>query len=257
MKILILGDLHGHVELLPTLLKRAKQRHGITAALQVGDFGFFKGIGARLQSTRLPVPVHVIDGNHEDHRYLTLQIAQGLTSFGAKNQIVFHQRGTVFDLGGCAVGCIGGALNADRDQEDEDFPNWVTETDVDRAAECFNAEKPPVILSHSCPHSLGIGIRGNPDFALGVVHYCRAQGFDTGPWNDCGEPGLTRLWRKLSYRPRIWLFGHYHSWHEAVVDGCQFTCVGCADGRDGRKEPLEVILDTEDLTVTTNQRRTP
>jgi hypothetical protein len=232
------------------MLKKAVKKHDISAALQVGDFGFFKGIGARLQKMRLPVPVHVIDGNHEDHRYLALLAAQGLTTFGHQDQIVYHSRGTVLDLGGIPIGIIGGALHVDREQGDEDHPNWVSEADVNVAVEVFNRCRPPVIMSHSSPHSIGVDMRGHPDFALGVVRYCQSRGFETGPWSDCGEPGLTTLWRKLEYRPRVWIFGHFHWHHEAVVEGCRFVCVGSADGTDGMKMPQEIVLDTEDFSVT-------
>jgi len=47
--------------------------YGIEAAIQVGDFGFFARDFNEFSQEgprRLPVPLHVIDGNHEDHGWL-------------------------------------------------------------------------------------------------------------------------------------------------------------------------------------------
>ena len=250
MNIQLLGDLHGHVELLPALLQSARMKYNIKAALQVGDFGFYKGVSGRIPP--LPVPVYAFDGNHEDHRLLALAVAQKLTAFGSRGQITYRRRSEVFTLGGVSIGCIGGALNADRSQESENHPNWVTDGDVDRAAYVFNAEQPEIILAHSCPHSIGVGMKANKNMAYCVASFC--EGFNTGPMNDCGEPGLTRLWERLTYRPKLWLFGHFHRFHRATVDGCRFVCVGSSDGSDGQETPLPVILDVEALTITRHRR---
>lgn len=258
MNIQILGDLHGHLpghlELLPAHLRLGKKHFDVKAAIQVGDFGFFKGVTSRLQKLTLPVPLHVIDGNHEDHRFLALLTAQKMTTFGFKNQIIYHGRADVFELGSVTIGCLGGALHAEHDQESENNPNWVTDPDADRAAEIFNDLRPQVIISHSCPHSIGIGMKANPNMALGVARFCRSNGFDTGPATDCGEPGLTRLWQRLTYRPRLWIFGHFHRFHRAEVDRCRFVCVGSSDGTDNQDTPLPIILDAEALTITRGRR---
>ena len=249
MKVLILGDLHGQVRLLPGLLASAKRRFGVTAAIQVGDFGFFKGLSTALRNNRLPIPVHAIDGNHEDHRFLARCHVQELTTFGPGDHLRVHGRGSVFDLGGLSIGCLGGALHADRDQVIGNDTNWVTDADADHAAAVFNDLQPQIIITHSCPHSIGVGMLGSPAFAPGVRFFCTDQGFDTGPEHDCGEPGLKRLWRQLQYRPQIWIFGHFHRVHENIVEGCHFVCAGSSDGTDGHENPIPIILDTDALTV--------
>jgi hypothetical protein len=55
------------------IVRRAKADLGIRAAIQVGDFGFESAIiQSWLDSSNAPfaVPVHAIDGNHEDHPWL-------------------------------------------------------------------------------------------------------------------------------------------------------------------------------------------
>lgn len=249
MQVLLLGDLHGQVGLLPGLLTSAKRRFGVSAALQVGDFGFYKGLSTALRTIRLPLPIHAIDGNHEDHRFLARCHAQGLTTFGPGDHLRVHGRGSVFHLGGIGIGCLGGALHADREQEGEVHPNWTSNGDADRAAAIFNDLQPDVILTHSCPAGIGVGMHASPAFTPGIRAFCSAHGLDTGPAHDCGEPGLTRLWQRLTYRPAVWCFGHFHRLQSTTVDGCHFVCVGSADGTDGHDTPVPVILDTDNLTV--------
>ena len=102
MKILLLGDCHGHLNLLHRLCVRAQQVHGVEAAIQVGDFGFYPKVlhgfiheGQR----RFPIPVHAIDGNHEDHGWLRSSRSDGtLFEWEAANLFV-HDRGTVAEVG--------------------------------------------------------------------------------------------------------------------------------------------------------------
>ena len=46
-----------------------------------------------------------------------------------------------------------------------------------------------------------------------------------GREDDCGEVELSRLWSDLAYRPRAWVFGHFHRAHQATVEGTRFVCV--------------------------------
>lgn len=58
MRILILGDLHGSVHLLPAILRGAQEQFRVEAAIQVGDFRF------QASTIRaIPVPLHAIAGN--------------------------------------------------------------------------------------------------------------------------------------------------------------------------------------------------
>jgi predicted phosphodiesterase len=70
MRVLIVGDVHGQHQKLAESLRQAQTDFRIAAAIQVGDFGFYKDLmtQAREERIRFPIPLHVIDGNHEDHR---------------------------------------------------------------------------------------------------------------------------------------------------------------------------------------------
>ncbi len=91
-------------------------------------------------------------------------------------------------------------------------------------------------------------MRSSPDLAHGVAEHIHAAGFDSGPPHDCGETELALLWAGLLYRPKAWVFGHFHCAHEAAVGATRFTCV------DGDLESLRrrlVLWDTEERKLLT------
>lgn len=243
--------------------------YGIAAAIQVGDFGFFPHVLHKFLQEgprRFSVPLHVIDGNHEDHGWLTKCRSDGtLTSWQAAN-LHLHARGTVADIGGLQIGFLGGALHADRRQEwagqwkpagndasphgkrrvprDPAWANWVTAGDIERTLSAFIATRPDVIISHSCPAGIGVGMVGAMALIEDVDRFITRAGHHSGPFHDCGEGGLTRLWHALPARPRHWLFGHFHQLHQRVVEATTFTCVGSTDYSDGVVGVRPVVLNT-------------
>ena len=54
-------------------------------------------------------------------------------------------------------------------------------------------------------------------------------------WAGCGSTS--------TYKPRAWVFGHFHRAHQATVEGTRFVCV--SDDLDSPGRTL-VIWDTEE-----------
>ena len=77
-----------------------------------------------------------------------------------------------------------------------------------------------------------------------VERFISRAGHHSGPFHDCGEGGLTALWRRLPQRPPLWVFGHFHRVHDRLVEGTRFVCVGSSDGSDGSKVIQRILLDT-------------
>jgi predicted phosphodiesterase len=206
MRVLIIGDVHGEHERLREVLRQAQTDYRIGAAIQVGDFGFYRDVmeRSRQQKLRYPVPLHVIDGNHEDHRWLRHALRAGQAKeWEAEANLIYQPRPSVARLGASRVGFMGGALHVDRPQRHNllsGFPNYILRRQREHAAALFNRERPELIVTHSCPARIGIGVRGSADLEHGVAEHIRGAGFDAGPNDDCGETELSRVWSDLSYR---------------------------------------------------------
>jgi predicted phosphodiesterase len=245
MRVLIVGDVHGQHAELAEALRQVQTDFGIAAGIQVGDFGFYHDAMAQLP--RFPVPLHVIDGNHEDHAWLRRALLTGAArAWQEKSNLIYQPRASVAQLGTSKIGFLGGALHVDRPQKHNlltRFPNYILRRHREQAVALFNREKPELIVTHSCPAGIGIGVRGSPDLEHGVTEHVVKAGFDPGPQDDCGETELAQLWHGLRYRPRGWVFGHFHSTHEAIVEGTHFVCVG--DDLAGLRQTL-VLWDTEE-----------
>lgn len=225
MRLAIIGDVHGRFDALDALLGRARDEQGVEAAVQVGDFGFFED---RLPATRLPfrlpVPLFAVCGNHDDHAYLARARREGVLERWAESNLIYQSRASVVTFGGVCIGFIGGALHADRPQR-RHLGNVITPDEAQRAAELFGSARPDLIVSHSCPAGIGIGMQSAPEMAWGVTEHVLMAGFDPGPHHDCGELQLTALWRSLRAPPRLWCFGHFHVARETLVGGTRFLCV--------------------------------
>jgi hypothetical protein len=258
MSLLFLGDCHARwTALIHAMDAAADAPRPITAVIQVGDFGLFPQFMAvledHLRQRPLRLPLHVIDGNHEDHAWLRALGPADLAQWAALG-LHLHARGTVATIAGIPVGLLGGALHADRPQHGstaQGTTNWVSDREADRAAAAFHAARVDLVVTHSCPHSLGIGMRGSPMLEPLVALHVRAKGFNSGPDFDCGEPGLHRLYMRLPKAPRAWVFGHFHTHHEATIAGTTFRCVGSLDGTDRRPRPLGHVLDPVTWTWST------
>jgi predicted phosphodiesterase len=249
MRILIVGDVHGLHRKLAACLRQAQAEFRIAAAIQVGDFGFYKHLltQARDERLRFPVPLHVIDGNHEDHQWLRRALLTGAgRTWKDELNLIYQPRPSVAQFGPTKVGFLGGALHVDRPQKHNSwsgFPNYILRRHREQAALLFNQEQPELIVTHSCPSRIGIGIPSSVEMQPGVAEHITAAGFDAGPLDDCGEVELGRLWLELTYQPQAWVFGHFHRTHLATVENTRF--VGVSDDLDSPSRPL-VIWDTEE-----------
>lgn len=235
--ILFLGDSHGHINEVRRRVAAAHKAFGISAAIQVGDFGFYPNVMSTLNSA-FAVPTYVIDGNHEDHHWLN---TADLSAYKFYN-LIYQPRGSVAHIGNATIGFLGGALNADRRQEwyqqwkkykrvvhapeNPAWANYVTVGNVEKSISAFNTAKPSVIVTHSCPAGIGIGMQGLPALQESVHRFITKAGLDSGDMIDCGEGRLTDVWNGLTTKPIVWAFGHFHTLRSKMIDSVQFACCG-------------------------------
>lgn len=229
MKVLLLGDVHGAHAEMAALILRIRDQHDIDAVIQSGDFGFSPAFFSNgFAGGRLPVPVYAIDGNHDDHAWLHRMEKIGEPErWREQHNLYFQPRASIIQLGGATVGFLGGALHVDRAQYKHWFrniANFILAHERARATRLFNQALPVMIVTHSCPADIGVGIQGNPALAAHIAVHVHGAGFDHGPQHDCGETELSKLWSHLQVRPQFWVFGHFHLRHDRMVEGTRFLC---------------------------------
>jgi DNA repair exonuclease SbcCD nuclease subunit len=210
----------------------AKQEFGVTKAIQLGDFGLFGEI-----PIKMPIPVFVLDGNHENHSLIT---KKNIFKWSEKN-VHFVKRGKISEN----CGFIGGALNVDRRQygtPGKSDCNFVTTKQAKKYAEDFNKfGKLKFIFSHSCPHSIGVGMVGDIRYSKSIFYHITVPfGLYTGDLNDCGEPALTEFWNNLKEKPDYFIFGHFHQYKDKMVGDTRFICL---DRIDGKTEVVPHIIE--------------
>lgn len=255
-KILILGDLHGKFNDLQSVMKSVdfSLRIKYDAVIQVGDFGFYQQcfMGLRDDKLRFHKPVYAIDGNHEKHDWIKQQ--QPYWEEWKKDfNIHFQPRGSYMDIDGCKIGFLGGALNADRPQEgsiDKRTTNFPLNNEVAEALQLWNSVGGmDIVITHSCPNNLGIGMEGSQYLYESVQKFCVEKGFDPGDFMDCGEAPLRKLYHGLVKKPLWWAYGHFHRTQLKKIDETNFWCVGSTDSSDNKRYVNPIILNTKTKEV--------
>jgi hypothetical protein len=251
MRALIIGDVHGDFTPLHELLLRAKDALAIDAAFQVGDFGLYPElIGERGEwLPPFPLPLHIACGNHEDHGWLQRCLRAGIDQEWCRRNCYYQPRGSVLLFGGSRIGFLGGALNIDRPQRGRrkhGTTNYIIEEQRLGAEAVFEHCPPDLLITHSCPSGIGIGMSGNPALAADLHEHVIAKGFDPGPRDDAGEVHLRQLWQNMSRHPRAWAFGHFHYRHQRRIDDCDFVCAGLFEAAADA-----LIWDSTTLTLST------
>jgi len=191
--ILVIGDVHQKI----IQYYAAVKRHG-GRTIQVGDFGFaeyHKWHLNMLDSDKNKINF----GNHEDYNYLHHPHSMGDFSYNASESLM----------------TIRGAFSIDAWQRYEGIDLFAQQEQLNyvemrNAIELAEKQKPRIIISHDCPeeiraHFFGIDIKTNP----------RDKSITT--------QGLQSLFE--SHQPDLWIFGHYHSSRNEVVNGTRFICL--------------------------------
>lgn len=235
MRIGLFGDVHGNYDIFSSTLNKAFEQYEIDFAIQAGDFNIIPGMTEMLK-LKYKNYVHVIDGNHDDFDYI-FSLSESYPpgySYKAKNilkkylsknigDIVYHPRGSTSIISGITFGFIGGGLNIDRPQVRKgSLGNIISNDDVNQALQEFSKVLPKIIISHSCPADIGIGMTANPLNSWNVLNHIILAGYNPGPTYDCGDPQLAFLWENLKVKPEFWVFGHFHTFREVKVDGTRF-----------------------------------
>jgi len=163
-------------------------RDEVESSLQVGD------MGAGFGKLPAPKPNHYwLRGNHDDpsvciNRSDCISRYEYLVNFGMM--------------------VIAGAYSTDWRVRRQGIDYWrdeeLSDADLQNAFYMALDHRAPIVVTHCAPH---------------VVQ--RIMGFD---WGGRTSRMFDRLFGQ--YKPRLWVFGHYHVDWEKVIDGTRFVCVG-------------------------------
>lgn len=215
--VMIVGDLHASWGMLNKLVNR--QHPDII--LQCGDFGFWpknKRYNPTLNLKLGPTRLYWCDGNHEDHNVLNLYQNSGLLKI--VSNCFYQPRGSTLELpDGRVVLFAGGGLSVDnamRKPGHDWFPDYelLTEDDLARFPDP-NQVNVDVVISHTAP--LEFDVEGIP--------YSKWPSW----WDRSPDPSRRILSKVLRrYKPSRWFFGHFHTYQEGKVDGCEWTAMAHA-----------------------------
>ncbi len=254
MQILFIGDVHGDFLQLLDIIDKVSRRKQLAAIFQVGDFGLSKKSLRTMNDVKLPAPLFFVDGNHEHFRFLRQTSKAKVKTLTDSMNLFYQERGSTVEVAGVRAGFIGGALHVDQLQTRR-HGNVITQDELDKALAGFNSLAPEIIISHSCPAGIGIGMLGNPGFAKDVFENIIMAGYSPGPEGDYGEVLLTMLWDKLIAKPKIWIYGHFHHFQITQIMGTLFISLPYLDARkhcvlwSPETGIIEAIFEDEDKII--------
>ena len=163
MRVLVIGDTHGNAQWWADTVAPAISRANIDAVVQLGDFGFWGGLGDPIcvAAANSGVPVYFLDGNHENHPLLAATVTDARRSSSIVDptapvplagDLHYLPRGGRLTLDGVAVCALGGAVSIDSGFRTAGI-DWfaeehIAEADLDAVAAGGHAE---VLLCHDAP----------------------------------------------------------------------------------------------------------
>lgn len=213
MALRIIGDVHGQVDF---VLKRNAKSYlelidDCEYSLQVGDMGDAETYG-ELKACVDPLRHRFFGGNHDHYPHMP---DHALGDFGAAA------------LGGVEFFYVRGARSSDRKKlierglklgrtlwfEEEE----IAETEHESVLAAYAADKPSVVVSHTCPESVRPHI-------LNFASRNARTGLEDRHFSSRTGDLLQRLFE--THQPELWFFGHYHQDWLHREGTTTFRCVG-------------------------------
>lgn len=193
-KLLLIGDVHGKVNLYQNTIRLARQRHEVFLSIQVGDFGFIEAHDKAFGTTQNNTQHFVLFGNHDYYPYLDKNYSLGDVAFiNTPNKKIM---------------CIRGANSIDKSLQIQ-RGTWHEEEELTmqqgyEILDLYETFKPNLIISHDCPQSVRCAL-----------------------FNITDTSRTSQLLESLLsvHKPNDWYFGHHHKQIQREINGVRYRCL--------------------------------
>ncbi len=216
---IVCGDFHAYFKKVNKFLNK---KPDVKTILQCGDFGYwpkfhnvtyttsygrnkgFDQYALRNKDTQ----IYFCDGNHEDHESL-----RSLENNEIMKNVFYMKRGSVLTLpDGRKVLFIGGAYSIDKDIRTPG-KDWFPEEIISQQ-DIYNLPDTEIdiVISHTAPTEFKV-FDYHMDF-----------------FKDSSRDALSYVLQK--YHPKLWYFGHMHTFKQGFVSDCRWTCLSSIESSE-------------------------
>jgi Icc-related predicted phosphoesterase len=215
MKITFIGDTHKKFYHIKEVLDMNND-----LIISTGDFGYWPGdinINHALYfMTKQEKKLYFCDGNHENHWAIN-----ELCSNDIVKNVIYMKRGKVLTINDSNILFMGGASSIDRKVRTVGL-DWFPE-EVISQKDMYNLpnEKIDIVVSHTCPNEFFLNLH---------IKYHYAD-------NDPSRKALSYVLDR--YRPKLWIFGHFHVYQEGNFNSTKWICLNKAN-KNGWHKTIEI-----------------
>ncbi len=219
-RLRIIGDVHGKRLDYLKLINKANAEGLHT--LQIGDLGFGYEYRRLLKDDCIDTTMNkMFMGNHDAYNMTSELEGFSLGDYGP------------IELNGVALFFVRGAFSIDKQYRTiglDWFPEEeIQESEFDAIIEAYRTAKPDLVVTHDCPDSIGKegacfedGHRHKDD-VIKRPEVLHSFGFNPNTFSTRTQVLLERLFR--IYKPKKWVFGHYHKNWISYEQGTEFRCL--------------------------------
>jgi len=196
-----IGDVHGNFEQYKNLIE------SVGESIQVGDMGFGFSVAASDGISTFPEPPFDLMRRAGNHRFIR---GNQDDPAACKNQPLCitdgHSEDDMFFCGGAlSVNLKGRTKGLNWWPEEE-----LSDSELANIAQKYLDEKPPLMVTHDCPHEIAQAILSHHDIDKAVAISRTRQAFQ-GMWER--------------HKPNTWIFGHWHMSLDKLISGTRFICL--------------------------------
>ena len=201
----IIGDIHGNILVYKALIKDCDY------SVQLGDLAFDYDFMKDVHHKNV-----FFKGNHDNHDQYS---GHDLGYYGQAS------------VGGHSFFFVSGEFSIDWKQrvQYEQLGLWpktwwaneeLTEKQLEKCIEKYWEIRPDVVISHGCPRSIVDTVNPNKYPLISC-------GFDPETFTTRTSEALEKMF--VLHKPKVWVFGHYHTNFSQVIGGTKFICVNESD----------------------------